>query len=146
MPSHRSNWAQLSQSLWGLPCSPIVWPLPVWPPACSQNHWAGVAPEGQEEQMKTLRERTEMKVWRGAHISKIILCSQNKLAVVSSLSATRMYHGGKRINSTWPSNLITTRSTAALLRPPALRDDAEGKACGGPKVTGESYSKHFWFM
>lgn len=46
---------------------------------------------------------------------------QNKLALFLQLKCCKDVPWGKRINSTWPSDLITTHSTAALLRPPARR-------------------------
>lgn len=49
-------------------------------------------------------------------------CSpQNKLALFLQLKCCEDVPWGKRINSTWPSDLITTHSSAALLRPPARR-------------------------
>lgn len=49
-------------------------------------------------------------------------CStQNKLALFLQLKCCKDVPWGKRINSTWPSDLITTHSTAALPRPPARR-------------------------
>lgn len=46
---------------------------------------------------------------------------QNKLALFLQLKCCKDVPWGKRINSTWPSDLITTHSTAALLRPRARR-------------------------
>lgn len=65
---------------------------------------------------------------------------KTKQGLVSALSAARA-DGRKQINSTWPSNLITTHCTAALWRPPASPDDAQGNACGQPQVTAGSNSQ-----
>lgn len=87
-----------------------------WPQVTSSTSPLRATPGGHREPMHFFK--TEK---RGKNIFKTILCFQNKLALGYSWSAARMYRGGKRINSTWPSNLITTHSTAALPRPPAPR-------------------------
>lgn len=90
--------------------SSLEWLKSTW------GHTTG--PESQRERADAaLRRRKEGK----EHSQDNPVLPKTNWPLFLQLKCCKDVPWGKRINSTWPSDLITTHSTAALLRPPARR-------------------------